>query len=192
MEERGEHMSRRAEKTDWTAAELRTARLSLRPLRAEDWPAVAAYACDRENAAYMIYYPMESPEAVRRYVAQKAAEWEKEQPSVYEFAVWLGADLIGTVTLWMEESEYPELGWILDRRFWGRGYGGEAVQALKEFAVRTLGLTVLEASCDTRNAASARVMEKAGLPFYEERDRVYESRDEKAREWRYLWKTPHF
>lgn len=181
-----------AERRERRAPELRTERLSLRPLRAEDWTAVAAYACDPENAAYMIYYPMESPEAVRRYVERTAAEWEKERPSVYEFAVWLGTDLIGTVTLWMEESQFPELGWILDRRFWGRGYGGEAVQALKDFAAGELGLTVLEASCDTRNAASARVMEKAGLSFYEERERIYESRNETAREWRYLWKAPHF
>ena len=166
-----------AERRERRAPELRTERLSLRPLRAEDWTAVAAYACDRENAAYMIYYPMESPEAVRRYVERAAAEWEKERPSV---------------TLWMEESQFPELGWILDRRFWGRGYGGEAVQALKGFAAGELGLTVPEASCDTRNAASARVMEKAGLSFYEERERIYESRNETAREWRYLWKAPHF
>ena len=43
------------------------------------------------------------------------------------------------------------------------GYATEAARALIRFGFEDLGLTVVYAQCDTRNFASRRVMEKAGM-----------------------------
>lgn len=45
---------------------------------------------------------------------------------------------------------------------WGRGYAIEIAQALVKFA-QALGLHRVEATCHPDNAASARVLTKAGL-----------------------------
>ncbi len=56
-----------------------------------------------------------------------------------------------------------EIACRLGESYWGNGYGPEATSALLEFGFRTLGLHRMHALCDTRNGASARGLEKAGM-----------------------------
>ena len=105
--------------------ELKTERLCLRPITRKDLRAVLAYACDLSNAEYMVYYPKTEQEAVS-YVEETASQWEEEEPITYEFAVLLDGEMIGTVSLWLEEADGVEIGWILNRHYWGCGYGTEA------------------------------------------------------------------
>ncbi len=53
-------------------------------------------------------------------------------------------------------------GYMLDPSLWGRGYATEVAQEVVALA-KTLGMRRLEATCHPDNAASARVLEKAGL-----------------------------
>ena len=55
-----------------------------------------------------------------------------------------------------------ELGYWLGERFWGRGIVSQAVAAVTEHAFASLGLQRVFALPYGRNAASARVLEKAG------------------------------
>ena len=52
---------------------------------------------------------------------------------------------------------------MLARDAWGRGYATEAARALVAAGFAQLGLRRIVATCDPANAASARVLEKAGL-----------------------------
>ena len=61
-----------------------------------------------------------------------------------------------------EDSE-AELGYELDSRYWGKGYGTEAAGALLAFGFNGLGLHRIYAQCIAENIASARVLEKNGL-----------------------------
>lgn len=60
-----------------------------------------------------------------------------------------------------------DLGYRLRRGAWGRGYAGEGALALVDRAFRQLGAVRVEASALAANAASVRVMEKAGLRLAE-------------------------
>ena len=60
-------------------------------------------------------------------------------------------------------SDEPELGYRLRRDSWGKGYATEASRALIDRAFAELGATRVYAETMTVNAASRRVMEKAGL-----------------------------
>jgi RimJ/RimL family protein N-acetyltransferase len=55
------------------------------------------------------------------------------------------------------------LGYCYGERAWGRGYATEAARALLQWAFATLDLNRVQAETDTRNAASARVLEKLGF-----------------------------
>nr|WP_158103353.1 GNAT family N-acetyltransferase [Crossiella equi] len=57
----------------------------------------------------------------------------------------------------------PGLSWILDRRYWGRGYAGEAAGAVVAHALGALGLPRVEAWVDVANTRSAGVARRAGL-----------------------------
>lgn len=55
------------------------------------------------------------------------------------------------------------IGYCFDEPAWGNGYATEAVRAMLQWAYCVLDLNRVEAELDTRNAASARVLEKLGF-----------------------------
>ncbi len=72
---------------------------------------------------------------------------------------------IGTMRLQINDHEKAcaYIGYAFNRRYWNRGYATEAARALVDVAFRDLQLHRIWASCDTRNIASWRVMEKLGM-----------------------------
>ncbi len=60
-----------------------------------------------------------------------------------------------------------ELGYRLKKSAWGRGYATEGARALVQHGFKTLGIGRVTATALAANAASIRVMEKAGLCFVE-------------------------
>jgi RimJ/RimL family protein N-acetyltransferase len=66
--------------------------------------------------------------------------------------------------------EEVEIGWMLRRAAWGRGYATEAGAAVRDEAFDRLGRDSIVAVHHPANAASGRIMEKLGMGF--ERDVV--------------------
>ena len=137
---------------------LQTARLVLRPLAADDWLAVHAYASD---AAVMRYIPggAMSEEQVQAF----AAENERDAATVAA-VLRLEECLIGHMPFhaWYAPRIY-EIGWVLHPRYQGQGYATEAATALLRYGFETLGLHRIIATCQPENVASWRVMEKLGM-----------------------------
>ena len=167
--------------------EIKTDRLLLRPLNIADLEAVHAYASDRENTRFMYFMPHDTEEETRQFLTEAVEEWEKARPGFYEFAVMLGGAQIGGVSVYLDEERTEgELAWIIDRRFWKKGYALEAACAIKDFAVNVLKLSKLTASCDYRNSNSYRLMEKIGLRLENgSGTRIYPKSGEEARELTY-------
>ena len=61
---------------------------------------------------------------------------------------------------WNPDYRSASLGYCFDDAAWGHGYATEAAFALLQWAFDTLDLNRVQAETDTRNAASARVLEK--------------------------------
>ncbi|RZJ32290.1 MAG: N-acetyltransferase [Brevundimonas sp.] len=77
-----------------------------------------------------------------------------------------GRTLVGAITLSNVRrgvAETGTVGYWIGSRFAGRGLGTAAVRALIRFAFSELKLHRVEASCVPHNAASRRVLEKAGF-----------------------------
>lgn len=162
--------------------EMSTERLNLRPLCEADLNAVYEYACNADNARYMLFYPKKSKEDLRQFLKAVEEEWKKEFPVFCEFAVILDNVIIGNFSIdFNEDRTECELGWIVDKHYWGNGYATEAALALKKYVIQS-GVQKLTACCDYRNAASARVMEKAGLILESEGMRTYADTKESAKE----------
>ena len=68
-----------------------------------------------------------------------------------------------SLTRWNPDYRSASLGYCLDDAAWGHGYATEAARALLQWAFDTLDLNRVQAETDTRNAASARVLEKIGF-----------------------------
>ena len=107
----------------------------------------------------------------------------------FQFAIVLKSEerLIGNCGIRKQNAyiQVADLGYEVDRRYWGHGYATEASRALLDFGFKQLGLHRIWAYCLEENVASARVLEKVGMR-YEGRQR--ESEWMKNR-W---WNTLHY
>jgi [ribosomal protein S5]-alanine N-acetyltransferase len=143
---------------------LRTARLLLRDFVAADWEAVHAYASDPEVVHFMYWGPRDAAES-QGYIRRMLATQRERPRTTWELAVVRMADhrLLGACDLTPLTPGEADLGYVLARDAWGQGYATEAAQALVAAGFAQLNLRRIVATCDPRNLASARVLEKAGL-----------------------------
>jgi len=146
--------------------EIRTPRLTLRPVTADMADAAYRYAGDPENAPMMVYLPYESLEETKQALREAVAQWQSPHPAFYEFGVFKGAEQIGGLTLYVpDEKDTLELAWIIAKDHWGNGYAPEAARGLMDYALKTWGIRRFIALCDSENIASRRTMEKLGMTF---------------------------
>lgn len=143
---------------------LHTQRLQIRPVTMADIATTHAYAGDLENTRFMMFLPYEDVEETAAYLRDAEKEWRMTAPARYEFAVCLATGAhIGGITLYMQEDRTEaELGWVLHKAYWRRGYVTEAAQTVMAFA-RSIGVRRIFACCDSENVASYKTMEKLGM-----------------------------
>lgn len=142
--------------------EISTERLLLKPLGSEYVQTVNSYAMDLENTKYMCRLPNKNLEETADFLKNIDTEWKKEQPEFYEFAMLYENEHIGAVSIYFENG-MGELGWIVNKKHWGKGFAYEAAKALIKYFKDNMGTTHFIAHCDTENIASYRVMEKLGM-----------------------------
>ena len=144
---------------------LHTARLLLRPLGHGDESALFALHSSSTVLRYWDSPPWGDRERAGRFIAacqQMAAEGSGARVAIQgvadgAFLGWCG------VSGWNRVYRSASLGYVLDDAAWGHGYATEAARALLGWAFETLDLNRVQAEADTRNAASARVLEKLGF-----------------------------
>lgn len=145
---------------------LTTKRLVLRPFREAD--AVQMYenwASDPEVTKYLTWTPHNSAEETRALL--KLWEEESKRPDCYHWAITLGGEVIGDISLVavIEQSERGIFGYCLSRRFWGKGIMTEALSEVLRFCFEEVGFARIEGTHSVFNPASGRVMEKCGLQY---------------------------
>ena len=75
-----------------------------------------------------------------------------------DFIVTLDGATIGKLGAW----KLPEIGFLIDRAQWGRGFASEAIAAFIARR-RALGSTELTADVDPRNQPSLRLLQRHGF-----------------------------
>ena len=135
--------------------EIATERLLLRRATLGDAPAMHAIMRDAEAMRYWSTQPHTNLSETERWIGSMVAI----RPAVGDdFIVTLDGRLIGKLGAW----KLPEIGFLIDRTEWGRGFASEALSA---FIVRrrALGSTELTADVDPRNKGSLRLLERHGF-----------------------------
>ncbi len=145
---------------------LETPRLILRELALEDAIAVQAWAADPEVYRYMPWGPNTLEDTA--VFLRSAIEARRAEPrSAFElgFVARGSGELIGAGGCRVRSAQNldGDIGYVLRRDAWGRGYATEAAAGLLEFGLRVLGLHRVWATCHVDNAGSARVLEKIGM-----------------------------
>ena len=142
---------------------LETDRLRLRRPRAGDAPEIfARYAADPEVTRYLSWPRHRSLDDTRAFLSFSDAQWERWPAGPYLIFSRAGGALLGSTGLRFDAADRAEVGTVLAREAWGRGYATEALRAMVETASR-LGVRHLHASVHAAHPASLRVLEKCGF-----------------------------
>jgi len=147
------------------APTLHTERLRLRPFTDADADALFALHSDAHALRYWDSPPWTDPGRAERFLA--ACRRMSEDGTGARLAIERASD--GTFLGWCALSRWnptyrsAATGYVLAQAAWGHGYATEAVRALLGWAFDALDLNRVQAELDTRNAASARVLDKLGF-----------------------------
>ena len=144
---------------------LETTRLRLRPFTDADAEALYALHSNAQVLRYWDSPPWTDRSRAERFIA--ACREMAEEATGARLAIDRAADgaFLGWCSLarWNPDYRSASLGYCLGEAAWGQGYATEAAHALLQWAFDTLDLNRVQAEADTRNAASARVLEKLGF-----------------------------
>jgi RimJ/RimL family protein N-acetyltransferase len=144
---------------------LQTSRLTLRPFADADAEALFALHSNAHVLRYWDAPPWSEPGRAASFL--EACRTMADAGTGARLAVDRreGGDFIGwcALTRWNPTYRSASLGYCFGEAAWGHGYATEVADALLGWAFSTLDLNRVQAETDTRNLASARVLEKLGF-----------------------------
>ncbi len=145
----------------------RTERLLLRPLRADDVPAVFEIRRQPEVARWMSALPDDYEEFVQAF--SDPARTDTMLVMLHDGAL-VGDLYLAVSDAWGQREvaagtkrTQAEIGWCVDPAYAGRGLASEGAAELLRLCFDGLGLRRATAGAFAANAASIRVMEKIGM-----------------------------
>lgn len=159
-----------------------TERLILRRYKKEDLQDLFEYLSDIEVVEYEPYKPLTFDET------KENLEWRIGTDEMIAIELKSSHKMIGNVYMGKREFEAREIGYVLNRNYWGQGYAAESCEALIQQAFSN-GIHRIYAECDPRNQRSWKLLEALG--FQREahfRKNVYFWKDENEKA---IWKDTY-
>ena len=160
--------------------QLESSRLILVPTGMQYFETRSRIAGDIENTRFMMFLP-KPPDETKNYLEKCELQWRSENQDLFEFEILLKEEnatsiselkSIGGISFELLASNpdivkifgnnVADMGWILDKNFWNKGFVTEAANLIVDF-VKSLGVKMIFAQCDSENIGSWRVMEKIGM-----------------------------
>ena len=143
---------------------LSTERLVLRRLRAEDAATIAGYRSEPDVARMQGWDAPYSEAAAAGLIARVAGHdigalgWAQ-----LGIEVQSTGELVGDCGINGHDPLTVELGFTVAKPHWRKGYASEAVGALVDLLVGSLGFAVIVAKADPGNTASIALLESLGF-----------------------------
>jgi RimJ/RimL family protein N-acetyltransferase len=142
---------------------LETQRLRLRPFRNDDLDAYAAICGDPEVMRYLGTGVTLNRQDTWRAMAGILGHWQLLGYGMFAMEIRETGELIGR-TGYLDPPGWPgfELGWVLGRAWWGKGYAVEAAVRCRDHALGEMRRDRLISLIRPDNHRSIRVAEKIG------------------------------
>ena len=161
---------------------LETSRLVLRQFVEADLDALATMYGDAETMRFMGTGIVANRQETWRAIGSMLGHWLLRGYGMWAVEERTTGSMVGRVGF-IDPEGWPgfELGWMIDRSRWGRGYAPEAAAAALWFARDVLRKDRVISLIRPANAASIRVAEKIGarregsLQLFEQEALVYAS-----------------
>ena len=142
---------------------IETERLTLRGFREEDVDGLFALAQDPLIAEYVTYNNAPLREACWRSIGLWIGHWVLRGFGMWAVENRASGTFIGRIGIWQPEG-WPgvEVGWLLGRDWWGKGYATEAARASLDWGFANLEVAELISLIQPSNVASIAVAERIG------------------------------
>ena len=141
---------------------LETNRLLLRrPTEVDAGEIFRAYTQDPLVSRFMVWKPHSAEAETRIFITSCIAAWDEGSRLAYVLTESGCSSAIGMLEARIH-GHTVDLGYVLTRAHWGKGYMPEAVAALAATALER-GYFRVQAFCDVENRPSQRTLEKAGF-----------------------------
>ena len=146
-----------------TIPTLETDRLVLRAIADGDLDGFAAMYADAEVVRHLGDGRPLTRAATWRTLALFAGHWALRGYGQWALVEKATGRLVGRAGLWNPEG-WPglEVGWLLDRRSWGRGFATEAARTALAWAFDVVGADRVISVISPANVRSIRVAERIG------------------------------
>lgn len=145
---------------------LRTNRTILREFVESDWKQVHKYASQLVVCQFQPWGPNTEGET-KEFVQNILRDMKQINRTRFVFAIIEkeSDQLIGSIEFNIRDeiNQIGEIGYIIHPNYWGMGFASEAAKEVISFGFKNFKLHRLFATCDVRNIASAKVLEKCGL-----------------------------
>jgi RimJ/RimL family protein N-acetyltransferase len=139
-----------------------TARLRLRRPTMADAPDVFAYASDPEVTRLLAFTTHRELGTVEDFLRDLASATERGERFAWGITEAGSDRLIGMAEIRIQPVK-AEIGYVLSKHHWGRGYMAEALRPVVDWALGQESIHRVWAFCDAENRGSARVLEKLGM-----------------------------
>ncbi|PRX54782.1 GNAT family N-acetyltransferase [Flagellimonas meridianipacifica] len=145
--------------------EIKTERLLLTELKADDISDIVKHAANKKIADFTLNLPHPYAEKDAIYWINLAHQGFQNGTNII-FGIKLKDDnqFIGGIDLTVEKTfNRAEIGYWIAEPFWSKGYATEATVAIIAYGFDQLKLNKLTSSYLAKNIASGRVMQKSGM-----------------------------
>lgn len=147
-------------------SEIETDRLILRKVQPTDLEDVYDFLSDSEMTKYTPLFELaKSKDDAVKFIQNVIGNYEKGEPTCFAVVYKENNKLVGLIYLDIESCYRGSISYLVNRNYWSRGIATEAAKAIIIFGFEVMGLKRIEATCDPRNIASVRVLEKCGMQF---------------------------
>jgi ribosomal-protein-alanine N-acetyltransferase len=120
------------------------------------------YAQDPDVTKYLTWQPNRSVRETREFLQASLAAWREGRAYHWTIVRKEDQELMGMINAKVENHKW-EVGYVLARAYWGKGYMTEALRKLVAWALEQPEISRIWSVCDIENRASGRVMEKSGM-----------------------------
>jgi [ribosomal protein S5]-alanine N-acetyltransferase len=142
---------------------IETERLLLRwPTEPDAEEMFARFTNDPVVTHYLLWAPHQSVEETRDWLRARSVDREQGRRFMWLIVLRSTGRMIGTIGGGLDKH-VVQFGYYFAQDAWGHGYATEAASVMVPLWLDGPGIWRVQAFCDLTNAASARVLEKAGL-----------------------------
>ena len=157
---------------------MESKRLPYRMLSEDDFAAACSFLQDAE--VMTAWEHAFSDEEVREFLAQNIRRFQEDGKGYLLAEDYRLGEPVGVIgLLWEETPEGRKLGvgYILRKKFWGKGYASEGAKACLDYAFKFLLAGEVVATIRPQNTRSRKVAERLGMQVQGEVVKHYRGKD---------------